>query len=324
MFAGQFVRHCGNAGTVNTDAGTHRVDALVATHHRNFGALAGITGRRLDFHDAFFDFRHFKFKELLEEVGARAGQNDLLTLRVFLNAQHHGTHTVAVAQVFTRNHFRTGQQGIQTPDFHDCAFLHHALHGTVDDFFVTGEEFAENLFAFRVTQALQNDLFGILSKTTTGRINVFNRLFNVVTHLDAGVVVFDVREHFLAIRFLQPFVTAHHKPATDCRPVARVLIDRHHDVRILTGELRLLHRARKRRFQHAEHGSFFHIFFIGQNIDHIEHVAAHYFFPLKSSSAIRLARSTSAKSNVTTTGAAAGAFFPAFLPFTASAGVRAM
>ena len=72
------------------------------------------------------------------------------------------------------------------------------------------------------------------------------------------------------------------------------------------GKLSLLHSACQRDFEYAENGGFFNVLFACKDVDHIEHFAAHSCFPLKSSSAIKLARSTSLMPNVTCTGSALG------------------
>ena len=324
MFAGELVGDGGDARTVNTDAGTHRVNTLVAAHHRDLGAHAGITGRRLDFHDAFFDFRHFELKEFVQKLRAGTRQNHLTALGVFFDLEHKGTHAVTVTEVFARNHFAAGQKRFKAADFNNGAVLHHALDLAVDDLLVAGEEFLEDLFAFGVPQTLQNDLLGVLGKAAAGAVDVFNRLFDVVAHLDLRIVVDHVGEHLLAVGLLQAFVAAHHNPAALGGPVTGAAVNAHHHIGVFTRELRLFHGACQSRFKHAEHGRLFNILFVGQYIDHLEHISAHYFFPLKSSSAIRLARSTSTRSNSTTTGAATGVFAAFFLSRTACEGVRAI
>ena len=116
----------------------------------------------------------------------------------------------------------------------------------------------------------------------------------------------DVREHFFAIGLLQALIVAHDHPAANGSPVARVGIDTNGNVSILTGKLSLLHCACQRDFEYAENGGFFNVLFACKDVDHIEHFAAHSCFPLKSSSAIKLARSTSLMPNVTCTGSALG------------------
>lgn len=305
-FAGQLVGHGRHARAADADAGADGFDALVMAHHGNLGTGAGITGRSLDFHGALFDFRHFELKELLDEFIAGARQDNLLALVGFVDAKHVGADAIGVAQVFARNHFALGQAGFQAADFDDGAFLVRALDLTGDHLFIASEELIENLFAFGVTQALQDDLLGVLGKAAAGSVDVFNRLFNVIAHFEFRIIVVDVREHFFAIGLLQALIVAHDYPAANGTPVARVGIDANGDVSILTGKLSLLHSACQRDFEYAENGGFFNVLFACKDVDHIEHFAAHSCFPLKSSSAIKLARSTSLMPNVTCTGSALG------------------
>ena len=120
----------------------------------------------------------------------------------------------------------------------------------------------------------------------------------------------NIREHFFAVGLLQTGFVAHDNPAAHGRPVTRVGIDAHDYVGVFPGELSLFDGACKRDFEYAEDGGFFNVLLVGEDVDHIEHFAAHYCFPLKSSSAIRLARSTSEMPNFTCTGCALGLALP--------------
>ena len=200
----------------------------------------------------------------------------LLALRRFADAVDVGAHAVARADRFARDHLVARETRFEAADFDDGVALVHALDGARDDRFVLGEEFLQDLIAFGVAKALEDDLLGVLGEAAAGRVDVdlVDFAFDEVAGLGVGEFVDDVREHFLTVGFLQALVVGDDEPAAGGFEGARVAVDVHDDVGVFPGEAGLLDGARKRHFEDAEDDAFFDVLFTSQNFNEFEHFAA--------------------------------------------------
>ena len=275
-FAAELVRHGIDAGAAHAYAGADRIDAAVAGVDGDLGAHARITGGGLDLEEAFLDFRDFKLEELLDEFGGRAGEEHLLALVGLADMVDVGAHAVTRAEILTRNHLIARQAGFKTADFNDGVALVDALDRASHDAFVAIEELLEDLLAFGVTQALKDDLLGVLSEAAARRVDVdhFDLALDEFTGLDFRIFVDDVGIHFLTVRLLETFLVGNDEPAAGGLEFARHAVDMHDDVGVLTGELSLLDGAGKRGLEHAEDGVLGNILFACEHVDKLEHFTA--------------------------------------------------
>src|SRR5690606_40396303 len=64
LFATQFITHGRHTRTPHTHTTPDRIDALVVSDDRNFGAYTGIARSSLDLHQPLFDLGNFVFEQL--------------------------------------------------------------------------------------------------------------------------------------------------------------------------------------------------------------------------------------------------------------------
>ena len=309
MLVGKFGGHRVHAAAVDTDAGSDRVNAGVVSKHSHLGAKAGVAGDALDLEETLFDFGNFKLEQLLQEVRARAGKNDLLATLAVFDTQHVSLHTVPRMNIFARDHLITREAGIKTAEFNDRVALIHTLHLSAHDRFAAVQELLHDLSALSIAEALQDDLLRILSKTAGVRVSRSHRADDVIALGEIRVVIMNVAVHFLAVRLLQTLIVRNNQPAALSGIVARFAVDMHHHIRILARESRALDCRGESHFHNAKHNVDVNALLVGKNLDHIKKIfAAHRFIhlrpPLKSSSAIKCACSTSERGNSTVMGAA--------------------
>src|SRR5690606_23144638 len=197
---------------------------------------------------------------------------------------------VAHADVFAGDHFGTRQSAFDLAGVDDGIALVHALDGAGHDGFAPLEEVVEDLFAFRVTDLLQNGLLGGLSANATDFLG-FERLFDVFAHFDVGDQLARIAQEFLTVGFLQPGFVGHHQPAAKAFMLPGLPVDRYADVGVLLEAL--LHGGGKRALERTKHDFTFDILFTRQGVDQKKNFATHRFFPLKSKMGSSFARSTS-------------------------------
>src|SRR5690606_2393743 len=104
---------------------------------------------------------------------------------------HPRTNPITHTYVFFGDHFATGQTGFNLTHFDNGIAFIHALYRTRNNGFTTLEEIVKHLLTFSITNTLQNGLLCCL-RTNTTELNRIEWLFNVVTHLNIGVVLYSI------------------------------------------------------------------------------------------------------------------------------------
>ena len=183
---------------------------------------------------------------------------------IAVDAQDIGTHTVADTQILFRDHLVAWQTCFDLARFDDGVAAFHALDGAGDERIAAFQEVDQDLFAFGVTYALQDDLFGILGETAA-EFDGFDRFFDMVIDFDIGDLFFCLEMQDLLIRQLQARFIGHHVPAAERFEFARVAVDRNADVYFTL--IPFLRGLRQREFEGAEDDIFIDVFFARQRVN---------------------------------------------------------
>ena len=211
--------------------------------------------------------------------------------------------------IFARDHLVTRETGIKAAELNDRVALVHTLHLPAHDRLAAVKEFLHDLSTLGIAETLQDNLLRVLSKTAGIRVSRGHRTDDVIALGEIRIVVMNIAEHFLTVRLLQALFVRNNQPAALSGIVTRFAVDMHHHIRILARESRALDCRGESHFHNAKHDIDVNALLVGKNLDHIKKIfAAHRFIhlrpPLKSSSAIKCACSTSERGNSTVMGAA--------------------
>ena len=253
-----------------------RVDALVVGFHGDFGTLSGIARHFADVQQSVCDFGHFLLEQFAQKFAGCAAQQDLLAAAVkFFHAQKQGADFVAAAIVFARQHLVARNQRIQFR----CQFHHNAVpldtfHRADHNVFARGQKRIQNLLAFGIADALQNNLFcGLRGLAAEGFVrNVF---FKIIAHIDvdAGDFFLNLLDGFFqfGIGIVQ---ILHNQPFAHGAVFARVAVDAHFQVHVFAVGLFLGGNA-QRHFQRFKHHIGFNVFLACQSLYQCQNFTTH-------------------------------------------------
>ena len=113
------------------------------------------------------DFWHFQLEQLHDEFRSRARQNHLWATCIAVNPQNIGTHTIADPQVFLGNGLVAWQTRFDLAGLDNRITTLHALDGAGHQGIATLQEVRQDLLTLGITNPLQDNLLGVLRKTTT-------------------------------------------------------------------------------------------------------------------------------------------------------------
>eukprot|EP00042_Codosiga_hollandica_P026762 m.128532 g.128532 ORF g.128532 m.128532 type:complete len:440 (-) comp52295_c0_seq7:483-1802(-) len=274
--AGQLGRHAVDARTAHTDAGTDRVDAAVMADDGDLGAAAAVAGTALDLQQALLDFRHFLREEFLHELGRRARQHDLRAALGRVHAEDDGAHAITGTQVLFRDHLAALQAAFDATALDNDVALVQALHGTDEDLLAARHEVVQQLLALGVADLLQDDLLGGLG-TDAADGHGFDRLFDVVVHLDVGDLVLSFEQQDFGVGVLQAGLVGNDVPAAEGLVLARFTV--HADADVGLGAVKLLGGRGQRSFDRTEHDIALHTLFARDRVHQHQHFTVHCLRP---------------------------------------------
>ena len=189
-------------------------------------------------------------EQLHHELGRRARQDDRRAAQRQVHVHDHGAHTVAIAQVFLRNHVAAAQAPFDAAGLDDQVALVHALDGAGEDFFAARHEVRQQHFALGVADFLQDDLLG-RHGTDAPDGHRFNGFLDVFTDFHVFDAVACVHQQLFGFRVLQTSVVRHHQPAAEGFVISTVPVDRHANVNLAL--VQLFGGLRQSQFHGAQH-----------------------------------------------------------------------
>jgi hypothetical protein len=142
-----------------------------------------------------------------------------------------GAKRVAIAQILFGNHLAAAQTPFHATGFDNDVALVHAFDGTDKNIVATGHEVVEQHLALGVADFLQNHLLGRHGADTANG-HRFNRLFDVLIHLNIGDLLFGFKQQNFLVRQLQTSFVGDDVPAAESFVVARVAVQRHADIHV--------------------------------------------------------------------------------------------
>ena len=164
LFALQLRDHGLHAAAAHADAGPDRIDRVVVADHCDLGAAARVAGDRLDLDDTVVDLRNLLREELLHEVSARAGQEDLRATRLAAHVVDEGTHPVAGSYGLARQGFVAAHQTFGAAEVDGDVAELVALDDAVDDLADAVLVLLVLAAAFGVAHALHDHLLCCLGR----------------------------------------------------------------------------------------------------------------------------------------------------------------
>ncbi|MNB81354.1 hypothetical protein D3C75_281310 [compost metagenome] len=188
-FAAQLSRNGLDTCATHTNASTNRVDTLVVSFYRDLSARTRIAGRCFDLDNFFTDFWHLNAEQFDQHLWLRASDEQLRTARFWTHCVQNTADTVARAEVFTRQHIFTQDNGFSIAaqiqrDVVAVNFLHH----TGDDFTFVFAELINHHRALSFTYFLYDNLLsGLGSDTVEG--DRFDLIFYIFANVEAFVFI---------------------------------------------------------------------------------------------------------------------------------------
>ena len=136
----KLVNNAVHTATLNADAGSNRVDAVVIALNCHLGAVARHTGHTANGYQAIGYLRHLGLKKPLKEHGSSAAKNDAGVVVLVVNPQDDSLHCLALAIVVTGNLLALGQVKLVALVIHEQHFTlphlinlgtHHLTHAVL-------------------------------------------------------------------------------------------------------------------------------------------------------------------------------------------------
>src|SRR5437899_214724 len=307
--AGQLVGHRGDARAAHAEARALPIEPRVVRLDGDLGANARVAGGRLDFDQAFLDFRHFELEETHQEFGRDPRQDQLRALRRAVHFRHKGANPVADAQHFLCDQLVARNHALDAPGFDDRAAALYPFHGAGEQVVFALEEVVQDLLALGVADFLQADLLRCLRADAT-ELDRLERFLDDIAELQVRVALGGIGDRKLIGGFLVIFIR-HDRPAPERLVVAGFAVDRHARVDLVRKTL--FRGRRERRLERREHDALRNVLFARKRIDKQQQFAVHLAF-LHSIFGTSRARSMSASGIVTAPFAVSTTTAPASQP----------
>ena len=200
-FAGEFVDNVFNSISTYAHTGADAIHSLVGTGNRDLGAIAGLTGNRLDLDYAVDDFGYFLLEESGDKVLARATEDDFYAAADLADVADGGSDALVDVVRLARYLFSAGENGFDIGKSHGCGATVVAMDDTGDQLIHKFHVLVVESITLCLADLLDHHLLGCLRADSLG--NRFrSELVAIVRPIDLARISIDGYDNFLVFTIM--------------------------------------------------------------------------------------------------------------------------
>ena len=181
---------------LHSDTGSHWIDAFVTAADRDFCPLARVAGYAVNLDDALGYLRHFRRKELAEEFGPSAGEQNLRPSARLEHLVYVAPHSIALAIALAADLLFVWNGRFGPTEVEDDVAVADLLHGTGLDEANSAYKFVVYPLALGFADPLNENLLGGLDGIAA-KVGEIELLHQHRAQLDMRVYVAGVGEENL-------------------------------------------------------------------------------------------------------------------------------